>query len=504
MNDLLLQARAVLIGITVVAFSLLFGYWIANGSWYQVVAALVSAALLVALIAPGYTALLALGILMPVSLPIPGFNYFPFMAPALFFLAVKYVLRRALKHRGELPLRLAMPWSIAVFFGIVAASYLVDPVLPGAFSSSRTEVTGFRPYAAYGLSLLTMLSVAWFIRDRDEMVGLVRWMTIFSTALSLFFIPLTFTKSPAAAQVLGGFSVFVTAFDNGWLRFVILGQYGLMLIAAALLPHLVPLRPSLRAAMFGLGCMAVVLSGSRGFVVMTAVMILVIALLRRQRLLLHAAVWGTTLFLSVSWYLGENLSFTRGVGIYRFVTLVSGRAAEYGEASQTMTWRKVRWDRALHDIGRRPWAGWGYRGLSGAFVYSNYQQYEAAQVDIDVANGTIHNGFLAASRALGIPAAVLVTLVLIWRTWNHFRKAWQMMAKDDSLIFSLHVLVAANLAIIFPWAYIGADFNQPWIWFVVGMGLVVDRLAEPVRTELLDSASDMAGPVRPMIRLVQR
>lgn len=476
MENVIQQIRTVLIAVTVVLASLILGYWVANGAWFQLTMVVMLASVLAALVAPGYSALLALGILAPFSLPIPAFNLLPFMAAALGLLILKYILRRALKGRDEARLSLALPWSITAFLLVVLGSYLVDPVLPGSFGGTRTDVTGFRPYALYALSTLTVLSVAWFIRSPEEMLRLLRWLIGFSAVFSLLFIPLGLTRSAAVAEALRRLNVFVATFDTGWLRFVVLGNYGLILITSAMLPQLLPIRPVYRALLFGLGAVSIIMSGSRAYVLMATLAVVLLAMLRRQRALFHAAIWGSALFVAASWYAGENLRFSGGVGMYRIVSLVSSRASELSAADQTVVWRKVRWEAAMRDIAAEPWLGHGYRGLANAFTYADRRQYESAQVDIDVANGTVHNGYLAAARALGIPAAMLITVALLLQAWRQWQAARHFDPRQQPAEFGLHAFLAALMMVIFLWIYTGADFNQPWIWFLVGCGLVARRL----------------------------
>jgi hypothetical protein len=495
MENLLQQIRLVVTGIVVVVGSLVLGYWVANGAWFNLALIVILSSIAAAMVAPGYSALLALGILAPFSLPIPGFNMLPFMGFALALLLVKYVLRRALRGRDEARLTFYLPWGITVFFGIVLASYLVDPVLPGSLSGTRTDVTGFRPYALYGLSVLSAVSVAWFIRSPGEMRRLLRWLVGFSTVFCLFLIPLSLTRSPGVAETLRVFGLFVTAFDTGWLRFVVLGNFGLILITGAMLPQLLRMRPTYRLLMFCLGVAAVILSGSRAFVLMATVAVIVVAVLRRQKFMLHGAIWGCVLFIVGSWYAGEHLRFSSGVGLYRIVSLVSSRAAELSDAEQTVAWRKVRWEAALRDIQEKPWVGHGYRGLANAFIYANRRQFEMAQVDIDVANGTVHNGYLAGMRALGIPAALLVTLALLLQAHRQWQTARAFHPIQEPEAFGIHAFLAPLIIVLFAWIYTGADFNQPWIWFLVGTGLAARRLTSSAGREA-DVPAPLPVPVR--------
>jgi len=155
--------------------------------------------------------------------------------------------------------------------------------------------------------------------------------------------------------------------------------------------------------------------------------------------------------------------------------LVSGRAAEMTDAAQNVQWRRARWERAWYDIKREPWVGLGYGGLQRAFVYSTRAEYEAAAIEIDVAAGSIHNGYLASARALGIPAACLFVVIVLVQGWREHReiRRWEY---RDSVRAQLHMFTLANLLTMLLESYVGHGLNNHMVWLLVGMGICVRRL----------------------------
>lgn len=475
------QLKALVFGAGALGLALFLGYAVAKENYNLLVMGVLSAVVIYSLVTPGYSLMLALAVLSPVNLPLPFVWNFPFVLLMLSLCFVKYALQRALAPASVPRLVPALNWLTVIFFSWVVIRYAMDPVLPGVAVGRGNDVTGFRAYLNFFTCGFILVTIGLYVGNLSQGLGFVRAMIGMSFLFCAVFVPLTLTKSMIIANVLTGFGMYVSTYDNGWLRFVVLGVFGQMVVAGSMLPEVVPIRKrSLRFAMFVFGCVAVLLSGNRTSVVMVALLVVTIAFMRRQRALLAGCVVGVVVFLVGSWYIGENLRFAGGVGLYRFVTLVSGRAAEISEASQSVQWRVARWERAIYDIKRRPLVGMGYGGLQRAFVYSNRAEYEQAAIEIDVAAGSIHNGYLASARALGIPAtALFVVIVLLQglREFSEIRRA----RERDNLRAQLHIFVLANILTMLLEAYVGHGINNPLVWLLIGLGVALRRC--PWRSE---------------------
>jgi hypothetical protein len=181
------------------------------------------------------------------------------------------------------------------------------------------------------------------------------------------------------------------------------------------------------------------------------------------------------LLLGIFRYVGETYAFRGGAGALRVLSLVSPRVATLTRAGETVIWRQKRWERAMVDIYRRPWIGYGYGGLERAFIYGSRAGYDAARVEIDVVSGSVHNGFIAGARALGVPALALFLVILIGRTYSSARLAFQLSPSDPERS-ELHCLVFAQLAAFVPAIYIGVDLNSPTVWFYLFLSILVERL----------------------------
>lgn len=468
------QIRALTIGVISVVISLCLGYLIASEDYADVILFFLTCLLLITIVMPGYAAMLAFGMLCPFSLPLPYVYSFPFVVLILGLCGLKFALRRSLRK-----LEGRFVWSLNIWVGLfflwVLIRYAMNPTMPGIAIGRGEGVTGFRAYFNYLISFGLIVSLGFLSGTREQVARISRWMGIISAVFVVLLAPLIFTRSFSIASVFMQLGMFVTFFDNGWLRFIPLAGFGSILIGLAMLPNLFPARTAFRLLTFLIGLAAIVMAGNRGSLVMAAVLTTAIAFLRR-RYVLASLIIGTvvsTLFLFQ--YIGERHDFARGVGFFRVLAVVSGRVAQMTDAAENLQWRSLRWKRALQDVYASPLIGVGYGGLENAFIYGNLAQYEAARVEIDVAAGSVHNGYIACARALGVPCLCLFVLVLAIQIVRHASQAFRTQASNP-LGSELHVLVAANLLSLIPAIYIGMDLNHFLLWYYMGTGFILLRL----------------------------
>jgi hypothetical protein len=473
------------------AFAAFLGYALANAEYGLLLWLVYLAVGLFLFFTPGYVPLIALGLIAPVSLPIPFIRQFPFVALMLGLCVCKYMLRRWLVHvREPSPPKLLLPLGFALFSGWVLVRYCIDPALPNLRGFGE-NVSGFRPYLNYAVSFGLVISTGVFFRRVEDVRNLLRWMAVLSALFAVLLIALSLSKSLAAAEFLTRMGVYVTFFDNGTLRFVVLPGMGLVLLVLGLLPHVSGWSRTRNRLMIALGLVAIVMGGSRGSFLSSTVAVAAIALVRRRFLGLAAAVTGLTLCLVAFHYVGENFTFRRGGGAVRLLSIVSPRVAELTGARDTIRWRQLRWERAMQDIYRRPWIGHGYGGLAGAFVYASRTAYEAAKVEIDVVSGGVHNGFIAGARALGLPALGLFLFLFGGRIYSSARLAFRFSGSDPEWS-ELYCLVFAHLVALVPAIYAGTDLNAPIIWLYLILGILLERLTAQEATE---STAPVSSPV---------
>lgn len=467
------SVQALLGAVACLVLSLAVGFALATGNHFLLILGAGAVLVTAVVVAEGFTALIAFGLLCPFVLPVPFVRSVPVLASVLALCVLKYILRCAV-HRSDVKsaVWLLTP-GIMLFFLWVVIRYAMDPVLPNP-KGFGAHVTGFRAYFSYAtcLGLIVLLGVT--INTREQLASLLRWLGIIAAGLALMFIPLVFSRSIGIASLLTQFGVFVTTFDNGFLRFVVLPGYGMFLVMLGTLPNLCRPTPSLRLALIGIGLVAVVLGGSRSSFLMLIVMLLCVAALRLRALHTVAFGGGFAVLLVIFYLIGENIQI-REVGLLRVLSLVSPRIADQTDATDSVRWRLARWERAAADIQQRPWVGKGYGGLENAWVFQTRADYESAMVDVDVAAGSVHNGYLGAARAFGVPAAVFFLLLQTWHAVWNFRHS-RRLRREDPFASDMHLLTLAYLAGYLIAIQFGSDLNDPMIWAVFGLGVLTRRL----------------------------
>jgi hypothetical protein len=453
--------------------SLFAGFVLATENHFIIILAMGAVLVTAVLVAEGFAALIAFGLLCPFILPVPFVRGVPLLASVLALCVVKYILRCAVRRTDVKSALWLLTPGLALFFLWVAIRYGMDPVLPNP-KGFGAHVTGFRAYFGYAICFGFVVVLGVTINTRAQLTSLLRWLATVAAALAVLFIPLVFSRSLSVASVLSQFGVFVTTFDNGFLRFVVLPGYGMLLVMLAALPNLLRPAPGLRLALLGLGLAAVVLGGSRSSFLMLMVMLLCVAAMRRR--LLHTVAFGSGLaVLLVLFYLVGEHAQIREVGLLRILSLASPRIAYQTDAAENMRWRMARWERAVVDIQQRPWVGKGYGGLDNAWVFQTRADFESAMVDVDVAAGSVHNGYLAAARAFGVPAVAFFLALQAWHALWNFRHSRRMRLVDPQ-ISDLHLLVFAYVSSYTVAIYFGTDLNDPMVWFWPAFGLLVSRI----------------------------
>lgn len=468
--------QALLGAVVCLVLSLAVGFALATGNQFFLILGAGAALVTAAVVAEGFAALIAFGLLCPFVLPVPFVRGVPLLASVLALCALKYVMRCAVRRSDMKSAIWLFTPAIGLFFAWVAFRYAMDPVLPNP-KGFGAHVTGFRAYFSYATCAGFILLIGLTINTREQLANLLRWLGIIAAALAAMLIPLAFSRSPFIASLLGQFGVFVTTFDNGLLRFVVLPGYGMLLVMLSALPSLCGPRPWLRFALFGLGLIAVVIGGSRSGLLMLMVMLVCVTAMRWRLLYATAFGSGVVILFGAFYLIGENTQI-REVGLLRVLSLASPRIAHQTDAVENMRWRMVRWERAIEDIRQRPWVGKGYGGLDNAWVFQTRSDYESAMVDVDVAAGSVHNGYLAAARAFGVPAVVFFVVLQIWHAvWNLLRS--RHLRRRDPFASDLHLLVFTYLMSFTVAIYFGSDLNDPIVWFFLSLGVLASRLVSP-------------------------
>jgi hypothetical protein len=485
------QVKALLIFVAAMVFAVWMGFAIAEENYGLLVLGACATVATILLLMPGYAPLLAFGLLDPFSVPLPMIWGFPPLALTLGFCAVKYALARGLaKNAKEIRVNAIIP-AFLIFFGWIVVRYCVNPALPNAAGFGEST-TGFRPYLNYAICFGVIIALGRFVQTRTEILRLTRSLGWISVFFIFLFVPLMFTRSFAVGSVLSYLGLFVTTYDNGIFRFVVLPGFGITLISLLLFPQLFPVGRWMRVFLLMMGAIAVVLGGSRSSLGMATIVIIFAPLLRRKFRQSALIFLVTALLYFGAYFVGENIAQRDQAGIFRVLALVSPAVADSAQVAGTWEFREVRWRRAMEEIRNHPWLGRGYGGVQNAFVSGDWAMFEEARIEVDLAAGGVHNGYIACALAFGIPAALLFIGILGWATWHNGRLAMRQWG-EDVLAGSIHGLVCVSLLAYAVAIYIGTDLNNPMIWLFLGMGVLmksIKRLEIPaIRSEAPRSVS---------------
>jgi O-antigen ligase len=468
-----------------------FGFSVALGDYRLIFLAAAISILIALIVYPGYAPLLALGILCPFSPPMPFVWQLPFTGVVLGICCLKFFVERAISTKPS-PSINTMNAPAILFFGWVFIRYCMKPMLPNMMGWGQ-NVTGFRAYLNYGIAFVIVFALGRFLPRRDDLSKLFKWMTICSLVFVVVLVALMPTKNMFFA-VFVYIGLFATAFDNGMLRFVILPAFGIVLISVSMLPLLYPTTKLRRRLLLIVGWTAVILGGGRAGLLMALAVAFGILFLNRQWLRLSLIV-GTLGFLAVIFsYAGDRLAATN-IGFLRPLSLISARIAENSDADANWEFRRIRWERAVEEIRKNPIAGESYGGVENAWVAEQGGASEETAMEMTLATGSVHNGFLDCALALGIPAALFFTYILVSRIIITGRRAMAL-RKSDPLMSQVNCFLSTNLVALALTISIGTDVNDKQIWLYLGLTVLAERLAGRATKAAIPMAKHRWEPVR--------
>lgn len=469
------QTKALILFGSAVALALSLGWAIADGNFtfcFVLVAVVVFTAIVVT---PGYVPLIVFGILTPFTLPLPFIWNFPFLGLTLGLALTKYFFERGLVTRKAFSGPSAMTFSYGVFFAWVLCRYCLNPSMPNLMGFGR-NVTGFRAWLTYGSSFTLVLFLGRFLANREGIVKLARFLAAVSFGFALFLIIVGLSKSMSAALVLRYLGMFVVPYGNGFLRFVALGEFGLILISLVMLPNLLKLnRPQWWASLL-VGTAAIILCGNRSTLAMAFIIVVTIPWLRKKYLQVAMTLGAVLAIAIVGFVVGPALSQLPGAEfLVRPLALISPQLAQSTGGDNDMEWREAQWELAKQQIREHPMIGRGYGGVENAFEATTQDQVLDATYEIDLATGGIHNCYISAALALGIPAALLFIYIFISQIVANARRAYRLQ-KEDPVLSEAHCFVCGHVLAYAAASFVAMDANDPTIWFLLGLGVFVSRL----------------------------
>ncbi|MBA4386551.1 MAG: hypothetical protein C0404_01140 [Verrucomicrobia bacterium] len=368
-------------------------------------------------------------------------------------------------------------WAVLGFFALVTARYLSSPVLPQQMSGVSNVITGFRVWFDYGIALTTVLFLGFMLRDETAICRFLRWTLIFSIAMALVFLVLIPIKEPIVTLYLRIFGIHIDLFDNGWRRFVVLPQFGFTMLLAAMLPKVFMAERFPRKVIAVLGLVCVAIGANRSSFLAIAVSVVVLLLIKRQFkyvFLTLASLAACIIGFIIAFESGLVSANTPGI---RVAAMFNQSIDRESGAAGNMEWRARRWKAAWDDIKKRPFAGSGYGGLEHLNEDKAYRQStdNADLVDISLATGGIHNGYLSGARGVGIPAIGFVLLFLFIRSSTMLKLS---MRNSDVTALPFQ-MTGYGLAMVIYLALnmlTGLDVHSPQLWMNLAAVLIMEKL----------------------------
>lgn len=485
------RQKAILLFAGAVVLALVLGFEVATEHFSLLIVAVLGGWAGLMVITRSYIPLLIVGLVSPITVPVPYFASIPFVGMCLMLIALKLFLDRGLLGKRSTNDLSALPPTFMVYFGWVFVRYLVNPSLPNILGYGR-NVTGFRSWLSYALCFILLCVLGRVINTRESLRNAAKWMIYFSVGFVLLLVSVSFTKSYRVAGLVSSLGAFVTLYSNGFLRFVALGVLGITIMTVAMLPNLFPARPAVRRSAFVVGVAAVVLSGNRGSFGLAFVAMMIILFLQRQYARVAIALVASGAVVIMALVLGPLLSQTRSLDfLVRPLALISPKLAEATGASENLIWRELQWQLAWENIQKHPIVGRGYIGIENAWDPSALRLSEEAIFEIDLATGLIHNGYLACALALGIPAAIFFLIIFARQIFINARHSQKLRVKDP-LMADVHALACAQLVVFSGSIFFGDDLNTPALWFYMALGI----LATSLRAKERKQAKAAIAPVR--------
>ncbi len=444
------------------------------GNPLHVVIACLAAAFAGVVLKSLYPALLAFGILMPFDLPNPFVRALPAYHVFLMMCVAGYAVSLCLNPK----LRRVKGFDAAVlvFFLIMTARYLAAPSLPGSAVGAGDDVTGFRAWFDFFASFVTVVLLGCFINSWAQMDRFLRSLFFTSLFFLLLFLVLMPLGSYRVARVLSALGVYITFFGNGWFRFVVLPTFGMVLIAASLLPSLFRLPSKVTKILLAVGFAGVVAGGNRISLIAAVFLVGIILFVKRRYSRIALLVLGIILLKMLSIVALDSGLISANTPGVRLLSLVRTDVSEATHADATIEWRLIRWRMAVEDIRRRPVFGSGFGGAKGEMASFNpYQDggMTRQSAEIYVASGATHNGYLTAARALGIPAALLMIFILLSQFFAGMKSS---VHAEEGRSKDVYTFVTAFQGVFLVRLLVGMEPQFPLLWMFIGLGFVVRSL----------------------------
>lgn len=462
------------VGTSLPEFNAFYDYWYANyGWWFLLFVAVLVTVITIAIFTNNFPMLLAIGMWMPVSLPIGMFKQFPAIALVVIWVGVRLFFRLCLT--GTLPYIRSFNYYFLACFAWVVIRFLMNPVHKlGGNVEGGSGVSGATPYFMYVLAGVVVVMVGAILDNREKMVSYIRWSLLLSFIIGLVFLICAFI--PATAPFFYAWGIYAAGgMGDNIVRFVQMPAYGLFMLQAAACPALFGLKPWQRIGMVGLALAMLILGGNRSTVLAAVCAVPIILLMRRSThsLLVYIAI-------IVCGIIGLHAVISQSQAdeispLVRSLGALDPRIDAMSGAKDSSNWRDEVWQSGISKIMESPLVGKGFGNLPKHLDPNSSDIQQSTDFEVILAGGEAHNGFITAAYAFGIPFTIALTLGILHRFGVCIVSGLRV-DKHDSVLRDYYALIASMFASYLINIYAAFDMSITGMWIYISIGFILDRL----------------------------
>jgi hypothetical protein len=416
--------------------------------------------------------LLALGLWMPFSLPIPTLRAFPLYFVVTAWIVVILFFRLCLM--GSLRYVPSFNWLFLACFAWVPVRYLITPTHGlGGLMAGGSGISGLNAYFLYAFAGIALITVGAALPTRQDIIALFRWSMIQCLILGGILCACAFI--PATTPYLDAMGMFQAGdIGDGVQRIVILPGFGYMLCCTSLFPQMFRLSRTQAFGCFCLGFAMMIIGGNR--LSMTGFLIfLPLALwLRRDTNTLVIGMAGLVMFCLGVRLWANSVDVHHIPAMARSLGMLDPRIEEASGGKASEEWRYEVWKDGVKIIMQHPLLGKGFGNLP------KHEQLvpgmkAPSDFEFTLAAGGAHNGMVVAAYGFGIPFFLALLVGSLQRIYAHIRLS-RITDPHDQILRQFHGFVAASTASGLIQIYLTVDFSATVFWVTIGAGIVMENL----------------------------
>jgi len=399
--------------------------------------------------------------------PLPLIKYLNFrevVVPALFFSVILIWFVRKDNLAFE-----KIPLVVYIFFLLGFIHYLKSPALPGRFFDPDAPYGIFRIYWEFFSQLLIYCMVLYFFEAEQKQIVLVKFLTILSSIVILFYILLIFWQPVTVPLERLGFSWdihYLETIGKFPVRAGPLSVFGLLLFQIVLVFGRTNFRGAWPSFLTVLSILALILSGGRtAFIAAFTSFILYLVLMRKYRMLVAVilAIMVLVGFFEVSPKLIERCPNQ----LQRFLIVLSPmkHQSHFGlERIPGSLWRLNLWQLGWSQVKEHPIIGNGYKSVTKQEVAITSRAEAEYEHEMHVKGGTLHNAYLSILMSFGL-LGLFVFLAIVFSHMYKIYRLFTIRRECFAKRFDLWLIIAIAAILVSFW-FEGSTISPKLFFFL--------------------------------------